>query len=159
MKGWIRKWSVPASSGGLWTVSLKHDGSYGCSCPAWKFARAPKPDCHHIAFIKANPSYGALSPKQIVLANVCEVTLGEDNVLLTPLVPLGDLHFSLTVACDLARLGASPENVAKYLHGNRLPSAQAYIAEHGRKIYGPLKQESHGHEGYLIIREKRAIPD
>ena len=91
MKGWIRKWSVPASAGGTWTVSLKHDGTYGCSCPAWKFAKAPKPDCHHIDFIRANPSYGDHPFKRIVLANVREVTQGENGLLLTPLIPLGDL--------------------------------------------------------------------
>ena len=98
MKGWIRKWSVPASAGGTWTVSLKHDGTYGCSCPAWKFANAPKPYCHHIDFIRANPSYGDHPFKRLVLANVREVTQDENDVLLTPLIPLGDLHFGLTVA-------------------------------------------------------------
>ena len=151
MKGWIRKWSVPASSGGTWTVSLKHDGSYGCSCPAWKFARAPKPDCHHIAFIKANPTCGAQTPKKIVLANVREVTVGDEGVLLTPLVPFGDQHFSFTVACDLARLGAGLDDVVNYLHGNRLQVAQAYIAEHGRKIYGPWSKQSRRHEGFLVV--------
>ena len=154
MKGWIRRWSVPASSGGTWAVSLKHDGTYGCSCPVWKFARAPKPDCHHIALIKANPSYGAQEAKKIVLANVREVTLSKDDVLLTPVVPFGDQHFSLTVACDLARLGASLADVGKYLHGNRLNIAQAYVAEHGRKIYGPWSEQSLRHDGYTIVHEQ-----
>jgi hypothetical protein len=151
VKGWIRKWSVPASAGGSWTVSLKHDGTYGCSCPAWKFAKGPKPDCRHIEFVRANPSYGEQAFKRIVLANVREVTHGENDVLLTPLVPLGDLHFSLTVAYDLARMGAAPEDVAKYLHGNRLGAAQAYIAQYGRKIYGPWSDEGRRHDGYQII--------
>jgi hypothetical protein len=153
VKGWIRKWSVPASAGGIWTVSLKHDGTYGCSCPVWKFAKAPKPDCHHIEFIRANPSYGDHAPKRIVLANVREVTQGENDVLLTPLIPLGDLHFSLTVARDLARLGAAPEEVAKYLHGNRLRAAQTYISQNGRKIYGPWSDQGRRHEGYKIVPE------
>jgi hypothetical protein len=55
----------------------------------------------------------------------------KNDVFLTPLIPLGDLHFGLTVACDLARLGASPEDVAKYLHGNRIRVAQDYISQHG----------------------------
>jgi hypothetical protein len=153
VKGWIRKWSVPASAGGIWTVSLKHDGTYGCSCPVWKFAKAPKPDCHHIEFIRANPSYGDHAPKRIVLANVREVTQGENDVLLTPLIPLGDLHFSLTVACDLARPGAAPEEVARYLHGNRLRAAQTYISQNGRKIYGPWSDQGRRHEGYKIVPE------
>lgn len=159
MKGWIRRWSVPSSSGGTWIVSIKHDGTYGCSCPAWKFARTPKPDCHHIAFIRANPSYGSQEVKKIVLANVREVTPGEDGVLLTPLVPFGDVHFSLTVACDLARLGASLADLEKYLHGNRLNIAQAYIAEHGRKIYGPWNEENHRHDGHETVHEQTVPSD
>jgi len=126
-------------------VGLKHDGSYGCSCPAWKFARTPKPDCHHIAFIKANPSYGGPAPKRIVLANVREVTVGDEGVLLTPLVPFSDHHFNFTVACDLARLGSGLEDVANYLRGNRLQVAQAYIVEHGRKIDGPWSKQNRRH--------------
>jgi len=38
---WIRKWKVEASNGGTWPVGLKADGSYGCSCPGWTFAKAP----------------------------------------------------------------------------------------------------------------------
>lgn len=89
-----------------------------------------------------------------MLANVREVTLSKDDALLTPLVPLSDLHFSLTVACDLARLGASSEDVGKYLHGNRLSIAQVYIAEHGRKIYGPWSEQSLRHDGYTIVHEQ-----
>jgi hypothetical protein len=155
MKVWTRKWSVPASSGGTWTVGLKDDGSYGCSCPAWKFAKAPKPDCRHIALIKANASYGEKAGKKIVLANVREVTANADNTLLTPLVPFGDVHFSLTVACDLARLGAGPEDVAKYLNRNSLHVAQAFIAEHGRKIYGPWNEANHKHPGFTIVHVQR----
>jgi hypothetical protein len=158
VKGWIRKWSVPASAGGTWIVSLKHDGTYGCSCPAWKFAKAPKPDCDHIEFIKANPSYGDQALKRIVLANVREVTQGENDVLLTPLIPFGDLHFSLTVACDLARLGAAPEEVANYLHGNRLRAAQTYVFQNGRKIYGPWSDQRGRHEGYRIVPHTAAFP-
>ena len=159
MKGWIRKCNVPASSGGTWTVSLKEDGTYDCSCPAWKFAKAPKPDCHHIAFIKTNPCYGEQAFKQVVFARVREVTVRDDGVLLTPLIPFNDLHFSLTVACDLARLGTSPADVAKYLHSNRLQVAQAYIAEHGRKIYGPWSEQNHRHDGCVIVWKWSARPD
>jgi hypothetical protein len=72
------------------------------------------------------------------------------------LIPLGDLHFSLTVACDLARLGAAPEEVAKYLHGNRLRAAQTYISQNGRKIYGPWSDQGRRHEGYKIVPETAA---
>lgn len=86
-----------------------------------------------------------------MLANVREVTESDNDLLLTPLVPFGDLHFSLTVACDLARLGATPKDLAKYLHGNRLRAAQAYISQNGRKIYGPWSDQVRRHEGYTIV--------
>ena len=65
----------------------------------------------------------------------------------------------LTVACDLARLGAGPEDVGKYLHWNRLNIAQAYIAEHGRKIYGPWSEQNLRHDGYAIVDEQIVPPD
>jgi hypothetical protein len=51
----------------------------------------------------------------------------------------------------LARLGAAPEEVAKYLHGNRLRAAQTYISQNGRKIYGPWSDQRGRHEGYMIV--------
>lgn len=129
-----------------------------CTVRAFR-PRAPKPECHHIALIKANPSYGAQEAKKIVLANVREVTGEENGALLTPLVPLGDPHFSLAVACDLARLRVSLSDVAKYLHGNRLSIAQAYIAEHGRKIYGPWSEQNLRHDGCTIVHEQTVPRD
>jgi hypothetical protein len=35
-----------------YSVSKRLDGSFACSCPAWKFHRAPKVDCKHIRFVK-----------------------------------------------------------------------------------------------------------
>lgn len=56
MARWIRYWEVessnPLSETKTWRVSQAQDGSFGCSCPAWKFAKAPKPDCKHIRFIR-----------------------------------------------------------------------------------------------------------
>jgi hypothetical protein len=144
---------MPASNGGKWKVSLKRDGTYACSCPAWKFAKAPKPDCRHIQTIKEIPASTSTSPKRIVLANVEQVTPLGDAELLTPLIPFGDLHFALTVACDLAHFGAAPEKVRCYLYGNSLKVAQAYIARNGRKIYGPWTDELRRHSGYQIVRE------
>lgn len=47
-KSWVKKWNVEGSNGDVYVVSQKDDGTFGCSCPAWKFAKAPKPDCKHI---------------------------------------------------------------------------------------------------------------
>lgn len=51
---WIQRWEVPSrsDSGKSYTVGRKADGTFGCSCPAWKFAKAPKPDCDHIISIQ-----------------------------------------------------------------------------------------------------------
>jgi len=47
-KGWIERYEVIGSQGDLYIVARKADGSYGCSCPHWKFHKAPKPNCKHI---------------------------------------------------------------------------------------------------------------
>src|SRR5579864_7491773 len=47
---WLLKWSVPSRSRAdrEYTVALDLSGNFGCSCPAWIYARKPKPDCAHI---------------------------------------------------------------------------------------------------------------
>jgi len=155
---WIQQWNVPATNGGTWIVSLKHDGTYACSCPVWKFARAPKPDCKHIEMIRADASsinVGPSAPKQVVLANVREVTEDSGNKLLTPLIPMGDLHFCLTVAFDLARHGAGVSDIKRYSHGNSLKTIREFIETRGRKIFGPWSAEFCRHEGFDIIPVSR----
>jgi len=51
---WIRKWRVPShrEGGGVYVVAQADDGTYGCSCPAWKFRRI---ECKHIRSVKLAP--------------------------------------------------------------------------------------------------------
>lgn len=51
---WIYRWTAQSrtTAGKQYVVALKRDGTFGCDCPAWKFHKAPKPDCKHILAIK-----------------------------------------------------------------------------------------------------------
>ncbi len=52
---WLHRWDVTSftrPNKPPYVVALKSDGTWGCSCPAWKFAKAPKGDCKHIQKIK-----------------------------------------------------------------------------------------------------------
>jgi len=53
---WAQQWDVGShsKSGVTYVVSLKRDGTYACACPAWKFAKAPKPDCGHIREVQSD---------------------------------------------------------------------------------------------------------
>lgn len=53
---WVANWSVQSKTEPekLYVVSRAVGGHYGCSCPAWKFAKAPKPDCKHINDVRNN---------------------------------------------------------------------------------------------------------
>lgn len=44
---WVQSWQMPSESraGVEYTVSVSDDGTWGCSCPRWKFKRV---ECHHI---------------------------------------------------------------------------------------------------------------
>jgi hypothetical protein len=62
---WIERWAV--DSDGLsdeYTVARDREGLFGCTCPAWKFSKAPKKDCKHIDSLRsylrkpAEPSTG-----------------------------------------------------------------------------------------------------
>ncbi len=147
---WVERWDVPGNNGKTWTVGRRKDGSFGCSCPAWKFAKAPKPDCHHIAGIKLGGPPTKTAPR-VVFANVREVTpKPETNEVYTPLMPIGDIHFALTIAYDLARAGVATGYIRDhYLFRNSLKTATAFIEGRGRKIYGPWKKGI-GHSGFVI---------
>lgn len=48
---WVQSWQVPSGSNPrrTYTVSRAADGSYGCSCPAWRFC-GERAACKHIQF-------------------------------------------------------------------------------------------------------------
>jgi len=109
MPKWIEKWKVPRSSGeGTWTVSRAEDGTWGCSCPRWKFRRE---QCHHIQAVQANPSAheeGSPSLPEIVPGYVEAVEIVE-GVCLHPLIPLNQWSTDVlaTIVYDLLELGYS----------------------------------------------------
>lgn len=49
---WQERWTVESMTDASksYTVARKIDSSMGCSCPAWKFHKAPKVNCKHILF-------------------------------------------------------------------------------------------------------------
>jgi hypothetical protein len=53
---WVAKWDVASYSDPdkEYTVAVRKDGTWGCSCPRWKFRRAdlPNGECKHIEFLK-----------------------------------------------------------------------------------------------------------
>jgi hypothetical protein len=52
MARWISRWKVESSSGeGTYTVSQAEDGSFGCSCPQWRFRKQLV--CKHIVEVRA----------------------------------------------------------------------------------------------------------
>jgi len=54
---WQDRWGVTGDSGTEYVVARKADGSFGCSCPGWKFKRpqypgGPRTDCKHILRVR-----------------------------------------------------------------------------------------------------------
>lgn len=149
---WIRQWKVPRSTDdGTWTVSQDADGSFGCSCPKWRFARKLKPDCHHIEAVKANPdAYAvpgnpgtpAIALPPILPGHVEAVTTSTDErgqpATLHPLIPLNGHGTDLlaTVVFDLMALGYGFGAIKKQFH--MIPrewtakAVRAHVQRHGR---------------------------
>lgn len=48
---WVHRWLVTNGGGSEYTVAMREDGSFGCSCPQWKFRRE---ECKHIKKINEN---------------------------------------------------------------------------------------------------------
>lgn len=157
MSKWIKKWKAPSNStpGKEYTVSIDREGNYGCSCPRWKFQRAPfdeRESCDHIEDVIA----GRISPEgetlkaepRIVLASVRAVipVIGEDGEtveeVLTPLYPVDDGWFQATIVYDLLRAGVKWATLRKRYAIARVNSKKNIIANiegRGRRIYGPLE--------------------
>ena len=167
---WLKQWSVPSESGSKpYKVSLAMDGkTYVCHC--WPFLRE-RTICKHIKKVlagevpeisaDASTASGAGLPPEpaIELCNVREVAPVMDSgsrivKVQTPLIPLGDTHFLLTVVHDLLKAGVRwPTLRERYRLLKDLTQAdiEAYIYQNGRKIYGPW-QEERGYVGYEIVR-------
>ncbi len=137
---WTKKWTVPKSSGdGDWVVGLSDEKVWGCSCPVWKFK---KEECHHIKEIKLgnqpeiNQSEINKKP-EYVLAKVLKPTLKDDR-LLVPLVPIGDIKMSVTIAFTMLKYGYSWTEIKKI---RRLPDSWTkkavlnYVEEYGEYTY------------------------
>lgn len=65
---YLRRWNVTGSTGTPYVVSLTRDKLYACSCPAWKFHRAPRPECKHIAAIRATLRAGRFAGLEVTAA-------------------------------------------------------------------------------------------
>lgn len=140
MAKWVQSFEVPSTSGdGTYVVSLDKTGSWGCSCPHWKFRRAP---CKHILSVQAQveqtrPRYERVVPT-CRAANVPEVTKDRDDLLLIPLLPLDDEHFLATVVVDLLMHGLPYFEIRQRYH---LPSSRRredyiqLVVARGRRIY------------------------
>ena len=48
---WVKKYKVLSDKDDKYVVSQKEDGTWGCSCPKWKFQRGRREDCHHISYV------------------------------------------------------------------------------------------------------------
>ena len=53
-RGYAEAWLVESKTDttAKYTVSKRPDGTFACSCPAWKFRPAPKVDCKHILGVR-----------------------------------------------------------------------------------------------------------
>jgi len=56
---WVNRWEVQSlSTDSSYVVAQKSDGSWGCSCPRWRFSKANgdghRPDCKHIRAVRDN---------------------------------------------------------------------------------------------------------
>ena len=69
-KQWIARYEVDSLTGDdeSYIVSEKVDGTWACSCPAWKFHKAPKVNCKHIlaTFLSLNVAKPVVPKKRLV---------------------------------------------------------------------------------------------
>ena len=118
MTKWINKWTVTSrSSDRQYTVSRGDDGLWGCSCPAWKFARGGRKDCKHILEIKAELAVGPTvinggERPEYTLAMV-ETPKVVDGKLLVPLLRMGptSAHMEATIVAAMLKSGFGMDEI------------------------------------------------
>ena len=157
MAKWIKKWDVQGSKGNTYTVSLGDDGSYGCSCPVWKFRRE---ECKHIKQVKSTNVMGMpidkpkkakvekpksekpSRPDYIVGVVLTPTLIVKSNQLIVPLTRYPNTtHMEATICNALLENGYAWDEV-KYLR--QLPPewtekyVREYVSKHGQAEYEPL---------------------
>ncbi len=140
MPRWIKQVKIQGSASEPYTVSLGDDGTYGCSCPVWKFRRE---ECKHISEVKALGGIDAMTTGKekpdYVLANVLKPTFKEkENKLYIPLVPIGDTNWEATVCAFMLKHGYSIADLRRIRHIPKEWTAQAildHVRIHGESCY------------------------
>lgn len=92
---WVQKWDVESSSSNsVYVVGRRADGTFGCSCPAWKFKKvaegSTRPDCKHITEIKRTKGFASIAPSQIRAIPKCRICR----------TPLAKIETDLCFACQ-----------------------------------------------------------
>jgi len=140
MPKWTKKWDVPGSNGKTWRVSIAEDGTWGCSCPVWKFRRQ---ECHHIKLVQAGGGAECSElPKKpdYVLACVDKPTYKpETNELYIPLIGIPDaMMMQATICFYMLKHGFSMGEIREMRGIPASWSAKAIIAHvetHGEAEY------------------------
>jgi len=141
MPKWVKKWNVPKSSGdGHWVVSVAEDGTWGCSCPVWKFKRQ---ECKHISLIQNGGGIdknGQANKPEYVLAMVSKPTYEErKNRLLVPLIRLPDTcMMEATICHHMLKHGYSISEIREIRRIPRDWTAEAisrHVEIHGEAEY------------------------
>lgn len=74
---WPQRWEVDShSSDSVYIVARRWDGDewvWGCSCPSWRFKRAPKSDCGHITEVKSQQAANVAEHREWIERNSKEV--------------------------------------------------------------------------------------
>ena len=143
---WIKKWQVKGTEK-VWTVSLSDTDEYGCSCPVWKFRRQ---QCHHIEFVKSNPSLPTTEDVQQKKPEIVLVFSAqphrEGDRLVIPLVTIGNTNQEATICDFLLHNGYSMGDVREARNIPRQWTAraiQAHIAQHGPAIWPTEPERPH----------------
>ena len=133
---WIKKWKVKSdSSDREYTVSISENGTWGCSCPVWKFRRQ---ECKHIELVKRG---GGIDCEEIPEKPTFTFAMirkpkyeKNNNRLLLPLVPFGGHEMEITICYYLLKYGYSMSEVREHRHIPNSWTREA-IKEHVR-VYG-----------------------
>lgn len=147
---WIKKWEVGGTDK-VWIVSLSDTGTWGCSCPVWKFKRV---ECHHIDSVRSEYEFDKkeYTELEIQLLNVikrCMDKLTTERKTFN--IPIND-DFNVGINnVGIGRVGTSKLDGSKQVY--KINDLETYLVIlKNKKAIGRIKR-------YIHKKEKKEMLD
>ena len=137
---WVQRFNIESTSrkGKFYTVAVKQDGTWACSCKAWTM-HTPRRACKHISIARTGEVAEELfGPEpELCFEDVYQVIFDENsNRVLCP-KPANNVLVHNTQIYDLLMVGVRISTIKRKFHvdGYHVDACVSFVEQHGRTIW------------------------